>query len=353
MADALQLREITSVDYHDYPLIRYMGSKYKLLDWIFQEVTGIDYLSVLDAFSGSGAVAYMFKSLGKAVYTNDFLHFPYVLAKATIENEDIFLSNSDVSNLLQKNPDARSFIQDTFTGIFFQNEDLQFLDNILANIERLDNDYKKAVAKASLIRSCAKKQPRGVFTISGNLDNYNDGRRDLKLSVREHFIEQVEVYNSVIFDNGFQNKAFTGDIFSFDTDKYPVDLVYMDPPYIPRSDDNCYVKRYHFLEGLSKYWENEEILFNTKVKKIKKKYTPFSYRKKAVDAFDQLFSKFRDSKLVLSYSSNGYPELEVLTDLMSKYKRRVRVSQKEHRYHFGNHDKVKRSVVQEYLVIGE
>ena len=54
---------------------------------------------------------------------------------------------------------------------------------------------------------------------------------------------------------------------------YKPDLVYLDPPYVPPSDDNCYIKRYHFLEGLSKYWNGEEIMENTKVKKIKKKGT--------------------------------------------------------------------------------
>ena len=33
------------------------------------------------------------------------------------------------------------------------------------------------------------------------------------------------------------------------------DLVYLDPPYAPPSDDNDYIKRYHFLEGLSELAE--------------------------------------------------------------------------------------------------
>ena len=55
--------------------------------------------------------------------------------------------------------------------------------------------------------------------------------------------------------------------------------MYFDPPYVPRADDNCYMKRYHFLEGLSCYWKGLRIMENTRVKKIEKPYTPFSYRK--------------------------------------------------------------------------
>lgn len=126
----------------------------------------------------------------------------------------------------------------------------------------------------------------------------------------------------------------------------------MDPPYVPMSDDNCYMKRYHFLEGLACYWEGKEILMHSKVRKIAKPFTPFSYRKTAVEAFDRLFRKFADSILVLSYSSNGYPDMETLKKLMRRYKRSVTVVEKEHRYHFGTHATVQRNIVKEYLIIG-
>jgi adenine-specific DNA-methyltransferase len=56
--------------------------------------------------------------------------------------------------------------------------------------------------------------------------------------------------------------------------------------------------------------------------------------------------------MVLSYSSNGYPDLTVLHRLMRNYKRSVDVFEREHRYHFGTHQSVKRSQVKEYLIIG-
>lgn len=336
-----------------YPLIRYMGSKYKLINWIRNELSGINYDTVLDAFSGSGIVSYFFKSLGKQVYTNDFLHFSYILAKAGIENSDHNITSGELEFLLSENNKSGSFIFDTFKDVFYSREELKFLDQVSFNIMELQNEYKQAIALASIIRSCAKKQPRGVFTISGDVSRYDDGRRDLRLSLREHFIEQIEVYNGMVFDNGRNNLAFHMDIFDFDQDFYSPDLVYMDPPYVPRSDDNCYIKRYHFLEGLSKYWKDEEILYSTKVKKIKKKYTPFSYRKTSLEAFEKLFQKFSNSIIALSYSSNGFPDLDELVNMMSAYKKNVTVKKKEHRYHFGNHNKVKRSLVDEFLIIGK
>lgn len=337
----------------NYPLIRYMGSKYKLLDWISSELRQLEFNTVLDGFSGSGAVSYMLKKMNKTVYTNDFLYFSYILAKATTENSYQMINSKDLIILHKQNDNIPNFIQKTFDGIFYSKEELKYLDMISYNINMLSNQYKKSLAMSALIRSCIKKQPRGVFTISGNMEKYNDGRRDLRLTIPEHFLEQIEIYNKTVFNNLKKNKAFYGDIFSFNNKIYSPDLVYLDPPYVPRSDDNCYVKRYHFLEGLSKYWKDEEINYNTKVHKIKKKYTPFSYRKTSIDAFDELFNKFKSSIIVLSYSSNGYPDLSVLEELMSKYKNNIEIKKKNHKYHFGNHKSVRRSNVEEYLIIGK
>ena len=173
------------------------------------------------------------------------------------------------------------------------------------------------------MRSCLKKQPRGVFTVSGNLSHYDDGRRDLRLSIEEHFIEQVAAFNRVVFDNGRRHAVKRADVFSLKPGG--VDLVYLDPPYVPRSDDNCYMKRYHFLEGLSCYWKGVRIMAGTRVKKIEKPYTPFSYRKTAIDAFDRLFCAYRETIIVLSYSSNGYPDRHELEYLLRRYKPTVTV----------------------------
>src|SRR5205823_2538349 len=128
----------------------------------------------------------------------------------------------------------------TFADVFYTREDLRFLDRVAHNIEKIDNECQQAVARAALIRSCLKKQPRGVFTVAG--PRYDDGRRDLKLSIEEHFLEQVGVFNQIVFDNGRRHRVRRADVFKLKP--RGIDLVYLDPPYVPRSDDNCYIKRY-------------------------------------------------------------------------------------------------------------
>jgi DNA adenine methylase/adenine-specific DNA-methyltransferase len=351
---ALEIEEAPAPESHQqfkgYPQLRFMGSKHRLLPWLHEIFQQVEFDTVLDAFSGSGCVGYLFKSMGKEVTANDFLNFATVLSTSLVANPCEVLRPEDVHRLLAEPLVHDRFIEETFRNIFFTPEDLRFLDQVWANLRRFRSPNRKALALAALIRSSVKRQPRGVFTVAGDPERYKDGRRDLRLSLREHFVEQVEVFNRAVFDNGRTNRAFHGDVFAVEPDGF--DLVYMDPPYVPRSDDNCYVKRYHFLEGLSCYWKGMTLLEETRVKKIKKPYTPFSYRRDSLEAFDGLFSRFRKSILALSYSSNGYPDLEVLVQLMKKYKGSVNVFEKEHRYHFGTHSAVKRSVVREYLILG-
>jgi len=327
-----------------------MGNKYRLVPWICEVLREYRFESAVDAFSGSGCVSYLFKTMGKRVVSNDFLNFCAAITKATVENDDRRIGPGTLDALLKHSPSHKRFIETTFKDIFFTHDDLRFLDLVSWNIRALEDPRHRAIAITALVRSCLKRQPRGVFTVAGDPEHYKDGRRDLRLSLQEHFIEQVAVYNECVFSNGRQHRSVKGDIFALDAGD--VDLVYMDPPYVPRSDDNCYVKRYHFLEGLSCYWEGLRIMEETRVKKIEKPYTPFSYRKSAVTAFDSMFRKFANSTLVLSYSSNGFPDLDELVALMQRYKKNVRVFEKEHRYHFGTHAGVERSVVQEYLVVG-
>ena len=53
-----------------FPATRYMGSKSKLLDYIWSASSQFSFDSVIDLFSGSGVVSYMYKTHGKAVLSN-------------------------------------------------------------------------------------------------------------------------------------------------------------------------------------------------------------------------------------------------------------------------------------------
>ena len=331
----------------EFPRLRYMGSKYRLVPYLAEVFTELGGGTVLDAFSGSGVVSYLLKTLGYRVTANDFLTFPSVIARATVVNQNVTLGAEDIEEICGPAADDRDFIQRTFRGLYFTGEDREFLDSAWSHIDRMSG-HKRDVAISALVLASARRQPRGVFTFTDL--RYDDGRRDLRLSLREHFRERVGEYNRVVFDSGQPCTALSSDVFALSPQPY--DIVYLDPPYAPPRDDNCYIKRYHFLEGLAVYWRGQAIMEDTRTKKLPKRYTPFSYKHTVTDALRRTFKQFQDSVIVLSYSSNAVPDAATIEALLCEVKDNVEVRLTDHTYTFGTHSAAQRRAVSEYLFIG-
>lgn len=333
-----------------YPSTRYMGSKQNLLDHIWSVASQFKFDSVLDLFSGSGAVSYLFKTQNKRVFSNDYMAFSANFTKALVENSDITLNENDIKTLLNPSVKTDDYVSITFKDLYFVDEDNAFIDLIRANVKKLKNAHKRALALNALVRACLKKRPRGIFTYTGY--RYDDGRRDLTLTFQEQFLEAIVQINNAVFDNGMQNKSRHGDAMNC---KYRADLVYIDPPYFSPLSDNEYVRRYHFVEGLVRDWKGVEMQWHTKTKKFKSYPTPFSSLNGAKDAFDLLFRKHKDSILIVSYSSNSLPTKDEMVSIMSKHKSKVEVISFDHRYSFGNQgSKIEdnNNQVKEYLFVG-
>lgn len=330
-----------------FPRIRYMGSKYRLVPHLlhtFQELGGS---TALDGFAGSGVVSYALKAMGYRVISNDFLNFSSTISRATVANQSTVLESDEIEAICGPPADDRDFIRKTFDGLYFTAEDRAFLDSAWSHVDLLSGP-KRDLAIAALVLAAARRQPRGVFTFTDL--RYDDGRKDLRLSLREHFRQAAEDYNRTVFDSGRPCAAICGDVF--DLPAHPYDLVYLDPPYAPPRDDNCYIKRYHFLEGLAVYWRGQTILDHTRTKKLAKRYTPFSYKHSVVDALGRTFRRFSDSTIVLSYSSNAVPDAATIERLLREVKREVDVRAIGHRYSFGTHGSAVRRDAAEYIFVG-
>ncbi|MFW2106230.1 Dam family site-specific DNA-(adenine-N6)-methyltransferase [Acinetobacter guillouiae] len=333
-----------------YPSTRYMGSKQKLLPYILGIVEQFNATTLVDLFSGSGIVSYLFKTLGKQVITNDYMNMSHTFTKAMVENNHVTLSEEKARSLLVEKYPINDFVQTKFKDLYFSDAENLLIDIVRSNISKLENEYEQAIARSALIRACMKKRPRGIFTYTGH--RYDDGRKDLVLTLEEQFLNAVDSINKAIFDNGQSNISYRQN--ALDIDLPDNCLIYMDPPYYSTCSDNEYVRRYHFVEGLSLDWEGIEIQEHTKTKKFKSYPTPFSSRKDVYGAFDKLFEKYKENILIISYSSNSLPNMEEMLEMLKKYKQNVDVIPIDYKYSFGNQaSKVgdNRNSVQEYLFL--
>ena len=330
-----------------YPRVRFMGSKYRLAPRLADVFAMLPPGPALDAFSGSGVVAYTLKVSGRSVVANDHLAFAATLSAALVANPGEPLDAADVDVICSGNRDGRDFIAGTFNGLYFPEEDHRFLDGAWSHIDRLGG-ARRAIAIAALCLAAARKQPRGVFTVT--TPRYDDGRRQLRMSLEALFREAVADCNAAVFAHPTATgRSVCGDVFDLDPEQFAV--AYLDPPYAPPRDDTCYVKRYHFLEGLATYWRGQEIMWETKTRKIAKRPTPFASKRSVRDALDRLFERFRGSALVVSYGSNAAVAVDELEAIVRRHKPRVQRIEVPHRYAFGTHAAASRRVATEYVLV--
>lgn len=335
---------------HAYPTTRYMGSKSKLLDAIWAAARPFETDTVVDLFSGSGVVGYMFKAQGKRVISNDHMAMSAGFTRAMVQNSDVRLDAGAVEQLLAPTGEIDSFVRETFGGLYYSPDDELTIDILRTNIRALPEGPERDIALAGLMRACMKKRARGIFTYTGL--RYDDGRKDLQISLADHFLNAVEAVNGAVFSNGSECTARHGD--AMDCPIPEGALVYMDPPYWSPLSDNEYVRRYHFIEGLARDWQGVEIQAHTKTRKFKSYATPFKTRAGAKSAFDELLERCSGRPVIISYSSNSEPTLDEMKTIIARHKASLNVVRLDHTYSFGTQGWKKddnRNVTEEYLFV--
>ncbi len=338
-----------------FPSTRFQGSKLKIVDWIWQAIKNLDFRTALDAFGGTGCVAYKLKENGKQVTYNDILKFNYYVGLALIENDEITLSDDDMTFLLTKHNGVvyPTFIADTFKDIYYTDEENTWIDMISTNIRLLEDKYKQALAYFALFQACLVKRPFNLFHRKNLYLRFADVKRDFgnkatwDTPFEVHFKKFISEANDAVFSNGRKNTALNMDVFDIQGN---YELVYIDTPYISKKGVGVdYLEFYHFLEGLVNYdnWANT-IDYNSKHKKLKSIPTVWMDKNKIHSAFDNLFCKFRDSILVVSYRSDGIPSIDELLDILKKYKHSVHaIKRKDYKYVLSINE------LEEVLLIGE
>jgi DNA adenine methylase len=314
-----------------FPSTRFMGSKEKLLHPLWRAIGQFAPRRVLDLCSGSGVVSYMLKAQGCEVIANDQMAMATTIAEALISNSESRLTEEEVGRIAgHALPGGK--IWNIYADLYYDRADVEFLDHARMVVKTLPNE-KRAIATAALIRACIKRRPRGIFTYTGR--RYDDGRKDLKFTLSEHFEIAVAQLNAAVFNNGRESKVTQVDLSSGFPD-VDVDVVYLDPPYYSPLSDNHYVRRYHFTEALAKDWKGVRIQEDTKTKKIENYTNPFSSEISCSQVIERTLDRYEKTPVVLSYGSNSLPSASTIIQIMERHGRKCELREVDHRYSFAN-----------------
>jgi len=316
---------------------RYLGSKHRISDWILKNLEELDFKSVLECFGGTGTIGYLLKQKGKKITYNDNLKFNYLIGKSLIENNNYRLSKKDIDFILTRHADIEytKFIQHTFKSMYYTTAENRWLDKVITNIKYLDY-RKKSLAYNALFQSCIIKRPYNLFHRTNlymrlaNIERKHGNKITWDTPFETHFKKFVNEINSKVFDNNKKNKAYNLDVFSLPRNH---DLVYIDSPYMSNKMPVNYRTYYHFLEGLANYHKWDKLIdYSTRTKHLWPENNPWIDKLQIYNLFEKLIKKFQYSTLVISYKSKGMPNEKEMIKLLKKYKKKITIKRKNHRY---------------------
>ena len=272
---------------------RYLGNKYKLLDFINKVVEencdGIN--TVADIFGGTGVVAYNFYSKGKKIIVNDILFSNYAIYNAWFGKEDINILK--IENIIEQfnNTEVKedNYVSKNFGGTYFTIPNSRKIGYIREEIENMfKNKYINFREKSILITSLIYALDK-VANTCGHYDAYRK---------KMDSCNEIELLLPDIDENiNMDNKIYKMDANELVKDIY-ADLVYIDTPYNSRQ----YGDSYHLLENISK-WEKPEVTGIAKKMKdrsdIKSKYC----LKSAPKVFENLIENIKAKYIIVSYNN--------------------------------------------------
>ncbi len=329
-----------------YPTVNFIGNKEKIADWIFDYVPN-DVNIFFDGFSGGASVSYEAKKRNYQVISNDVLKINYLISKSLVENSKHKLSSKDVEIIFGGKPFS-GYMHKNYSNYRFYPKECMELDLYRANIEKLSNNYKKAMAITLMRRAMIRKMPYSRFNISWekvkqlrdeeySYKHYKRKRAYHNESFKKHFLDQIEEYNLSIFDNGKNNKAYNKDIFSL-IKKIDADLIYLDPPY-----PGTLNKYFDFYGMLDEYIDS---------KKQESFPNSFTNKNEALFLFDKLLKLSSNKKyMVLSTGNKSYPDISTLKKLAEQNFKKVTIQEKEHVYKITG--RKNKNINKEILIIGK
>jgi adenine-specific DNA methylase len=309
-----------------FPSTRFVGSKVKLADWIWSCLEAETFESTLEAFGGTGIFSFLAKQKGKEACFNDILAYNHNVGLALIENSDTRISDDELRECLnnRKKHHYQNFIQTTFSDIYFTQEENEWLDMIVQNIDLVNDKYKRAILFSALGQACLIKRPFNLFHRKNLYLRLNDVKRSFNNKKNwdtrfEIYLQRfVDEYNKAVFSNGKNNISLGLDVFEL-SDNY--DAVYLDPPYMSGHGVN-YLELYHFLEGIVDYssWD-QKVNYSNKNRCMKqiKQISAWSRKSQITELLDKVIRKFSGSRLILSYRNDGYPSEDKLSELFKEH----------------------------------
>jgi adenine-specific DNA-methyltransferase len=326
-----------------YPSTRYYGSKKKLLLWIYDSVKLLNFDTVLDAFGGTGSVSQLFRTMRRKVTYHDAFHFNEDVA-STLLTENATITATKLCTILDAVRPQKGTVSEHFQNLFFLPDEDEWIDGFAMMLGELSvSKADKSLLRYLLYQSCLKKRPFNLFhrpnlgiRTNKSVDRSFGNLTTWEKSFREHMVQGLGELLAYRRDRLPSAQILPSGDVSLLSSGY--DLVYLDPPYVSvderRNRDN-YWRRYHFLEGLSKYSDWSSLIDGQSTIRMMQEpahFTDWSRRAHFKEKLFALIDSHRHSTVVLSYVKSAYPDDVAIREFFETRFSRVTVHSTEHNH---------------------
>lgn len=269
---------------------RFLGSKYRLLDFIEKIIIekSPKFGVFCDIFAGTGVVGARFNTKTVKVISNDILMSNYYPLKTFLGTSkldvDKLFEKLEVLNSLQSS--RSNYFSDHFGNTFFTLKNARKIGSIREEIDIIaESDEERIVLITSLLYAVDK-----VANTVGHYDAYRetlDAVKPIRLLAPNIKIEKNR--NNQIYQMNANQLVR----------EITCDILYVDPPYNSRQ----YSDTYHVLENLAA-WQ-KPLVFG-KAKKMERSHLKSKYcLKTAPSAFVDLISNADCKHILVSYNNTG------------------------------------------------
>jgi hypothetical protein len=210
----------------------------------------LKFSSIAFPFTGEPNVGLQLKRWKVRVAANDPMIWAYTKATALVENDSERLTETDIEALLDDAYVPRERLDNPSLLNWFNETDAWWFDNVRFNAERLDNEYKRALALTLGMMV-------GDYVLSFTPESRNL-REPFSLSrVFRHFAESLPFPH----DHSLSSKATNQDARAFVAERRHTDLLFLrlPAPIQPQpAQHNAFAWREEWLQGRNDFWDELE-----------------------------------------------------------------------------------------------
>lgn len=272
---------------------RYVGNKYKLMDWIKEVLKNEckDAHSFFDVFAGTGVVTNCMLDCYDIFIINDFLYSNEVIYHAFFGNGNYRKSILDeikaVYNSLDKKNLQSNYFSEQLGDKFFSIPDAKAIGYIRDDIEKKKEKNEINNKEYNILLSSLLYSSDRIANTCGHYDAYIKGKQ-IRSDFLYDLIQPLDIGDKKIFIHRRDANLLVKNV--------DADIAFIDPPYNSRQ----YSRFYHVLENLTK-WEKPK-LYGVAMKPKEENMSEYC-RSSAPIAFADLIKNLNTNYIVVTYNN--------------------------------------------------